>query len=335
MRFFLIALSLFIPLSIWAFTPNFSCPREVTVEAEWIYFSPASETSYYAMTAAVTSPFLVESREANRLDDFYSGYRVSAAYNFECDNFAVVTWTDLRAQHNAKISVDAPIAIFPILVPPSLIGSDTIFGDFASDQIHFHYSALEVIFGQKLISFMGINLTGLGGIHYARLNSKENFFYSITDPSIATFLGENRSTFWGIGPELGLTFDKRIGCGFYICATATSAFLIGHPLDKSFTASLNDEGVSIAFSDITNQRPWRVVPYTDIRIGVNYTLNSFFSFCNLHCLSGNLEIGYEVPVYFNGLSNIRTDNNVQLGISFDDYRNVIMHGLFALLALSF
>jgi hypothetical protein len=225
---------------------------------------------------------------------------------------------------------------YPFFIPPVFLGGDSIgLGNFASDQIHFHYSALDAIYGLKLISFVGINLTGFGGIHYVRLNSKENFFYSITIPDIRTFVGENRSTFWGIGPELGLNLDKRIGCGFSIDTTAKGFFLIGRPLDKSFTANIDADGIPTAFSDVSNQRTWRMVPYVNIRVGMNYSLNYLFNLCHLTCLHGNIGIGYEMPIYFNGLSTIRFTDSLQLGISLDDYRNVTMHGLYASLSLSF
>jgi hypothetical protein len=336
LRTFLIIFNLLISLPAQAFIPNFSCDDRIIVEAELIYFSPPSETSYYVMTTSISSGFLVENREANRLDDFYPGYRVSAAYNLRHDDFIAATWTDLHAKHSAEVSVTLPTVTIPILIPPVLLGGDAIsLGDFASDQIHFHYSALEAIYGQKLISFVGIDLTAFGGIHYARLNSKENFFYSIIIPDIRGFIGENRSTFWGIGPELGLNLDKKIGYGFSIDTIVTGALLIGRPLDKSFTTTLDADGIPIAFSDASNQRAWRMVPYINFRVGMNYSLSYLLNFCHLTCLHGNVGIGYEMPVYFNGLSTIRFTDSLQLGISLDDYRNVTMHGLYGSLSLSF
>jgi hypothetical protein len=50
---------------------------------------------------------------------------------------------------------------------------------------------------------------------------------------------------------------------------------------------------------------------------------------------GNLGFGYEVVNYFNGLSSIRRVDDVEAFNTFNDYRNVSMHGPYASVAFNF
>jgi hypothetical protein len=61
-----------------AFIPQYDSPGKFSLDFEWVYFAPTSESSFYVLTTTLGSPFITEDRHANRLDHFYSGYRISA-----------------------------------------------------------------------------------------------------------------------------------------------------------------------------------------------------------------------------------------------------------------
>jgi hypothetical protein len=99
---------------------------------------------------------------------------------------------------------------------------------------------------------------------------------------------------------------------------------------------VSEEGVPFASNAISNQRLWRVVPYVVIRMSVDYNLCYFLRACHLSFLkSANIKVGYESCTYLNGLSRIDQINSNQIGVSFDEYRNVSMHGFFTGIDLNF
>lgn len=332
--FFCALLALVLPMTVFGYVPHHgSCSGEITVEGEWIYFSPTSESTFYV----VPTPRESESsnpngeRRANRLDDFYSGYRVAAAYDF-CNRYVAVTWTSLKATHDDSDTNDF---LFPTATPGAI--TDSITGNFASQSHRLTYYALDSVIGQTIICGNCFNLDFFYGVQYAHLFAKDFYFYDMheKDFNIAPFIqGTERETFWGVGPEIGLSFVSPIWCGFALNGQSTTALLIGQP---NTTSNFFNNELKGGNSNVQNTRAYRVVPFLDLRLGVeyDYCLNTP---CFGNCfprLDFTLSAGYEALVYFNALSRYRTLAVTQDGLSFDEYRNVAMHGPYISLALTF
>jgi hypothetical protein len=337
MRAFFLGAILF-PFTVFAFTPNFGineCSR-FWIEGEWLYFSPTSETSYYGIRGIASGgPFISGERIGNRFDEFFSGYRVAAAYLLGNDQgFIGASWTHLHASHNDSNSAPAPEFIIPTLGTPGLYGTDTQTGlaSDATDDKEFTYHALDIVIGQPLFCWNSLNFTGFLGLHYAYLSSNEDFSYNLIDPFTAFIVGELRETFKGIGPEIGISFQRNLGYGLSLESTAVGAILIGQPEASTETIRTVVEGASFS---VFNEKAWRMVPYGDIRVGFNYLLNPLLYGCGCSCLDATLKVGYEVLVYFNGLGTLTLTDFSQIGFSIDQYRNVTMHGPFVALTISF
>ncbi len=321
------------------YTPTQRCPGDFSVEAEWIYFSPNSESKYFAIDNGFgVATSITGERKAVEFDTFHSGYRVAAAFTFcdnECDRYASVTWTSLKAHETRHLS-DTAVgrSIVPTDLPPSVIAPDEAGFPFASGSHHFSYYALDGVVGQKILCDCCMDIDLFVGLHYAHFITKEHDVF-LTGAGISSAILREQNNFWGIGPELGINAVAPIWCGFSLVGNISSAFIAGRP-----SSSLDVAGAVATRYDLHNDRKWRLVPYLDLRLGLNY---DFCLPCNFDCLCscfpsgfrGSIAAGYEALTYFNALGSIVSLNNDTPSATIDDYRNVTMHGPFVAVALSF
>lgn len=340
--FRLAILFLMIPLIAFAYTPDKAMRKGFSVGAEWIYFSPTSETTEFATQVpgpgffnqaeqqTITPPrqpklptTTIETFD-NRLDKYYSGYRVFGSYSFCCcDAFLAVTWTDLQVDRKSGATA-SNFDVF-VLDTFSLVEAQN-----AEDKINFRYSAVDGVFGIGILSNCYLDFTIYGGVHYARLKSNEK---TVATNPVEVGITRLNAKYWGVGPEMGLSMEGLVGCGFSLRGTATGAFIIG----KSETAESNEEFTnriigSGEYLDIPDV--WRVVPYGDLRVSGVYDFCFPCSACGLSRIfgcnfRGSIEAGYEALVYSGALIDFVND------FSFNNFRSVTMHGPFVSLAIHF
>ncbi len=311
------------------YTPTQRCPGDFSVEAEWIYFSPNSESRYFAIENATLVAPVNGEREAVPFDNFHSGYRVAAAFTFcdnECDRYASVTWTSLKA-HESRTLTRPTATLLPADVPP-IVGFTGFTS--ATGSHHFSYYAVDGVVGQKIICDCCVDVDLFAGVHYAHFLTREN---DVFGANAVTLVEHN--DFWGVGPEFGINAVAPVWCGFSLLGNISTAFIAGKP-----RSTLDVGTTTIASYNVHNERRWRLVPYVDLRLGLNY---DFCLPCGFDCLSncfpsgfrGSIAVGYEALTYFNALGSIVATDNVLLSSTIDQYRNVTMHGPFIAVAFSF
>lgn len=305
------------------YVPIQSCPGDFSLEAEWLYFSPTSETRPIAINTVTTSD--TGTIESVNFDKYYSGYRIGAAYTFcECDRFLSVTWTSFKASETDRFTSSAT----GIIVPVDITFLSSTFNEVNVTE-RFSYYAIDAVLGQNVLSTCCVNLDVLGGIHYAHLlNSDNQIFPPFTSPRGLTISQKNN--FWGVGPEFGIHAEIPLCLGFSFVSNVASSFIIGRPNQTYLTT----DAVNFSY---TARRHWKLVPQLDARLEIDYV----FSFpCNIACLHncvsngirGKVSVGYETLCYFDGLASL---SPIAAGSVVTTYRNVTMHGPFVALALSF
>lgn len=313
-----------------AFIPAQGTPGNISVEGEWIYFSPSSETKYFGVLADPTNGVINGQRIANRFDDFHSGYRLATSYSFcNCDRFISVTWTQLKATKSRTVDIDT--GLFPTELPAMAFFFDTF--SFANQLHKLSYCAIDAILGQKAICTCWFDCDFFVGIHYANLKTKDRYTY-LNFGGASFLLGNEKSNFWGIGPEIGFHTDMQLWHCLSLAASVSGSFLAGRPCSN--ISFMTNAPISTNIFATFNERAWRLVPYGDIRISAKYEfhLPRIFSCSGI---GGTFEVGYETLAYFNALSNIKMTETISAlnANSFDHYRNVTMYGPFVACTLSF
>lgn len=319
------------------FTPFLRCPGDWTLEGEWIYFAPTSESKFLGIEAGVDSNPEGE-RFGNFLNNYTSGYRVSAVYTpKELSFYLGATWSSLAASNNFTYALGGN-GFLATALPPGLIGElelvSPVFHDL-DDLRDFSFQSADLIIGLSLFEGNCGEIDLFVGLQYARLKSKESYLY---ENSATTFIqGVEKSSFWGVGPELGVHLQRPLWYGISLCGSLGSALLIGKPtssvhIDSTVTGT---PGFGV---NATNRSLWHVVPTVDIQLNLCY---NFCFPCELFerylewGLRGSLQVGYEILSYFDGLSSMQFTDTSSLGTSLDLYRDATLHGPIVSLSLSF
>lgn len=310
------ALALFsLPSLLFAspFIPSYTAPGDISVGAEWIYFSPASVTDTLAVATtldgAIFGPELT-----NRFDDYYSGYRVGASYSFcnsPCNRYISLQWSSLRASHSVDLNTS--------------FGFDTIYGS-TGRHIEafkrFSYYALEALLGQELYSNECIDIDLLIGAHYTHIFTHSGLS-APASPFRDAVIAAERNSVAGIGPELELHSTTNLFCGFSFIADLTGAVLRGRPSYATFFRHLPSLPHSVQIA-----RAWRTIPYANLRLALNYC---FSLPIYQRGMKGNLLLGYEGLIYFNAITD---SGEVPLALH-SQTKNVTMQGPFTGVNFSF
>lgn len=317
------------PLVAFAFVP-IQEENGFSIGAEWIYFSPTSESVTYANLVSVSVGGRSDHLQNNRMDQFYSGYRVLGSYTF-CDHgcFLAARWTHLDASHHSSITAPAGSTINALFNIPLVLPLFTQ----AEAQTHFSYSSVDGIMGCSLLPCSCFKLIGTIGIHYVNLHSNNHFLFN--EP--VALLQKLEEDFWGVGPEMGLDFGADIGCHFSLFGSVTGAFLAGKPKEKF----VNYTGAPLAPLTLMLQpqeESWKLVPYGDFSLGISY----FYDLCDCwSCFTNTsvqLTVGYEAMVYWQGLYRLSPSSSANIfatnELHFVD-RNITMHGPFVSAVFSF
>jgi len=310
-----------IPFAAFATAPLFA-ECAFSLGAEWIYFSPNSESVYYAILSTPNGAGSFDEVESNKLDQFYSGYRVFGSFGFCSDYTFYGRWSHLNATHMSSITATGASSITNLFGVPATL---TPFS-FAEAKTEFTYSAFEALFECPLLTCSCFDLFGAAGIQYVHLCTDNHFSFGGATPLSQKL----QSHFWGIGPELGLEGVGSLGCGFSLFGNLMGAFLIGQPKEKLLS---NASGTP--FSLKPRKESWRVVPYADIRLGASY-LFCFRLPCCENAMRLQLDAGYEALVYWQALRELSPSNSsnpLATGELYTFDRNTTMHGPF--IALSF
>jgi len=189
---------------------------------------------------------------------------------------------------------------------------------------------LDILFGQNIVSCGAFDLDFLGGLQYGYLDLREKALYS-------TVTGARRpitahSQLWGIGPEVGYEFSYCLTRCFALTGRGNVAFLISER-----EASFQDDVISLA---VCNSSYWTVIPTTDLRFGVHFARDFDFECmplfnCFCGCVNMDLEIGYEVISYFDGVERIFFVDGESHGTSTDELMNFTLHGPYIHLGFTF
>jgi hypothetical protein len=266
-----------------------------SLEGEWIYFRPSIDTSILSETRSIGA-MLSTNKSVNIIPPFRSGWRIAANYlrYNDLDNFSV-RWTDLRV-HEKKFHSGGNFL--------SLAGGAPLAS--VQDSLKLSYHALEGIYSYAFLNCCNSNATFLAGFQYAWVSAKQNAI--LTTPLEIQTVKQN-GRFWGIGPEIGLSFGIGLCDGFSIVGSGTSALLVSR-LHESITATNIFTINRLCITPL-----WRVVPAWDLRAGLRYDQG--------YCLvSLYLEIGYEVLHYARSLKLL----DISSDISSFAYSNFDMHG---------
>lgn len=310
--------------------------HKVHLQAEFLYFKPTLDDSFYAITSTpnfFAGNFFPEGKRHNNESDYKPGFRVGLMYDVNCNNYWDLKFTYLKAGSTDRVSG----LLYDTIGWPgdgAQSPEDSPYAGFARRHDHIQYYAGDATFNRLNFNCCPDNLSFYVGLHYAYIQHKNHFRSAgvfrnngIISPVFNTLKSE--SAFWGIGPQLGADYHYTLCCSeclsgnVSLFANARAALLCSRTKCNFKYNSLRTGPVGV---DIHNNDIWRVSPMGNARVGARYNFNCF-------CLNGSLEAGYEFLWYSKCVDSITGYDVAFPGNSFDKFSNLNLQGPF--LALNF
>lgn len=269
--------------------------------------------------------------------DYDAGFRIETLSPvWPCqDNVLNLRFAYLRAYNSSDTT--GPYLFDTVGYPGNGAQSpeDTTYNGTAKMRHHYLYYGADATLNRPLFDDCFDNLTLLFGLHYAYVKFKQKF------TSAGTFQGETvltshndfrlKSSFWGIGPEVGVDYNYLLPC-FRACGD----FGVNANFRGMLLASLNDAKVS----DVTNRTGpvgvnvknkhaiLRLNPAFHAQLGVNY------AYCG-DCFNTFFEVGYEFNWYSKCINKITSYDIGFAGDTFDAYEDLCLQGPFIRFNITF
>lgn len=269
--------------------------------------------------SAVTDflPFFTPNWSIQAIDpDYQAGFEVGARYFF-CDNGIDLNldWAHLRTSDSQSTTVTPVLQWVSPFCQTGPGTADTHYDStgvgeltHARGKVKFHYDVVNLDLGIYLNLGCRVKVrlfTGLTGANIEEHLTSE--FDGDPAPPLITF--NNKSTFWGIGPRLGLSSRFELCGGLQFIGEMAPALLFGRmqPAQYHFGGSSEAlEAVDIAVNreHISSKRVSNTVFAFDAHLGLAY------DYCFCDCYHLILEAGYMGVIYLNPLSGYETNENV-------------------------
>lgn len=302
------------------------CPGQFGVSAEWLYMMSGYSQPYYVIDSLDTDQPL-GSRISND-QEWHSGYRLEGIYAFcDCPTDVRLRWTHFPSFSDSDSTTSSQDLLRLINGPDS---DGEVSDGSAAIRDTFDVHSLELVFGYGIYDSCCLSLDLQAGLQYAYIKLTEDIrFQDASD----VFEDRIRSERWGIGPQVGYEFTYDL-CG---CLTLTGRGEAAFLISKRESSFLNLDDTSIE-ADVKNTDYWDLMPFTDIRFGLSYStpldLSCFSCMRGCGCMILDIEIGYEIMTYYNGLDRVYWAPDGQ-GRSIDNLMDLTLHGPYVHVGLSF
>lgn len=310
------------------------------LRGEFLYFKPTIEQSYYAITSTPGSflggNFFPNGKRYNNSPDFRPGVRLEGIYDL-CQGSESLDFrlTYFNTTHSDSVSGNALFDVMGFPGNGAQVPEDSIYNGTAKLNDHFRYYAADATFNRFAFKCAPENLNILLGLHYAYIKREGKFTSAGTFNDSGIKFVDNHlkttSTYWGVGPQIGIDYHYNFNCSSYcpgtvtLFANARGALLCSRTEAKFHYNNLKTGPFSI---DLKNDPLWRVSPTVDAKIGVSYHFAC-------HCWDATLTLGYEFILYNDSVDTIVGVDVAFAGSTVDVFSNLSLQGPFLALGISF
>ncbi len=171
------------------------------------------------------------------------------------------------------------------------------------------------------------NVRLFGGIRYANFNqtAKALALGTTSIDDVTAVAGKRKTTYWGVGPRLGINGQFGIGnSGFNIFGSVSGAMLYGRFKDKHGLVAATSEGdTTTAGGRDRSKHKW--VPNAEGEVGLGYNFNAF----------GASTVGLQVGYRGEGWWGVTSKSDVLTTNQGSSSGDVFMHGPFVRLVATF
>lgn len=301
-------------------------PGDWNIMSSFLYLLPTVDDTYFVIKSPITTSFPNGTKENNDFN-IWPGFRVGGAIGF-CDSYRSINgyYSWLLAKKTRR--VDGQF-LWATMGPPDLIASFENYTGEASSSLDLLYQRADIVLTQRFWYNNRGELNFFGGLEFGYGRLQEDYLYRSSAANVGTI--DQKSRFWGLGPEIGCAFDYLIcqftkrSPGILTLEAIVSASLLSTKNSESAFDLLNTTTVV----NVTNAKSWRLLPVFHTLVGFNYDM-----WC-LPCLRPSFALGLEFDCYSRALTRtIYTDDTAE-STSLTNYYDLGLQGFYASLTLTF
>jgi len=315
--------------------PNYPCPDNWRLSGDFLYLLPTFDDTYFVIESSAPTTFPAYTRKNNDFG-FSPGFRVGAEYAF-CDTRREfqVFYSHLNSTEKKTVT---GANLWATVGDPDLTNSFDGYSGSASSNLNVMYQHLDLNFSQQALTSYGMRFYVQPGLEYAYLRLRERYTYTseLIAPSTTARIDE-KSQFWGVGPQIGLVLDynflhQALSCSathaFSILTQFSGSLLVGQAKTKNYQTGKFGSFPLLTYVDTQDQHAIRTIPALHARVGLNYNISGTAA-------GGALEIGYEFNSYLRGLARTIFPDDLADGLCETNYYNFDVQGLYVSAKLSF
>jgi hypothetical protein len=238
--------------------------------------------------------------------DYHWGFDVGIAGLFHCTNSKLsLDWERLHSTDTASRTVSPDSNM---IGPMFEIGPDAAPYKKARGKVNFQFDQVNLDYGTFINFGDRLQTNFFGGLSFARIYEKISAKFWNQGSFIIREV-KVPSTFWGIGPQIGMDINYKIVKGFHLTGGIVAELLVGPQKNHTDYFSQSPELTDLGFPNPNNQstkdkKKTQVVPGVEGNIGLAYTVEFW-----KHCMF-NIEAGYDVQVFFNAIQSIDMGSEV-------------------------
>lgn len=192
-------------------------------EASFIYWQPTQDNMEFGIASSSTAASSanifgtvgtpVSNHMLNLDQKYHPGFEVGLGMGFDYDNWdSYLQYTWFHNTTSSSSTAPSGDSIFPSLLQPGATGAAGSF-DSASATWHLKMDLADWQLARSY--YVGTKLTfrPYAGVRAAWIRQKYGATYVRTSTSASTVEISQKSTSWGVGPEVGLNASYLLGCG--------------------------------------------------------------------------------------------------------------------------
>lgn len=270
------------------------------VRATLFYFKPTIDQSSYVITSTnnrvpsgdSTEVFPNGQRHLIRTH-YKPGFSIEGLFKL-CDrcNLLDLRLTYFNSFHSRSTSGDFLFDTIGYVGDGAQAPEDTTYAGTATIHHHYLFWGADATLNRLIFDCCPDHLSFLFGLRYSSVGFTQSF------TSLGSFINDNgaqlvnnrfrqKSSFWGIGPQIGVEYhyplmDENLGC-ITLNARTRGALLCSSTCTELHYNSERTGNVGV---NLRNDRLWRVNPSANAQLGISYDI----------CCCGmqtTLELGYE------------------------------------------
>lgn len=293
-------------------------------QADLLYMAPSFDETYFVINGRGTDGRGNPIHDGKRINNslgYNFGFRLEGRYGFpnSCVDLGV-RWTHLFATSKKSVVNGFPIPqLWATEIIPSQQNIPQPYSGRASSKIDVMYQKGEVLADERLWSLSCWKFALREAVEWSYIRYHELVKYK-TLANLQQQLHYHGHT-KGLGPQLGLiAICEPVFC-FWPQDLSLHMMVTGSLIAANTKCKVSSQDVSGASSRVTQQSFWRFVPEVHYHFGIHY--DRLFCYC-----ATSLEIGYEVTTYLRGISKLLFDEGAFPGLSFNQYSDFYVHGLY-------